>query len=175
MAAPLIAPPMMAPFLLTPPPSEASGASPEAADVGEGVADSAEESVDDDVPEDDAVPVVRLDGSDVDDWVDESVDDSVDAPVVEAVDEPVVEPVDEPVDESLAVPVSAALDWLARVMEPKMVGSDSVLGAWSMGAETLTTTGRATDWPDAVGATVAAMLDAEPQPYWKLPPSNWFW
>lgn len=97
--------------------------------------------------------------SDVDDWVDDSVDASV-----------VVEPVNEP----LAVVDPDTLDWLARVIDPSVVGADSVLGTWSMGADTLTTTGRAADRPEAVGATVAAMLEAEPQPYWKLPPSNWF-
>lgn len=57
IAAPLMAPPMIAPFLLTPPPPEASGASPEAAEEGSGVSDSAETLVEDGDPED-MVPVV---------------------------------------------------------------------------------------------------------------------
>lgn len=73
------------------------------------------------------------------------------------------------------VSVDDAVDvvWLPLETDPSVVGSDSWLGVAVRGAETVSSAGRAVT-PEAVATTVAAMSEAEPQPYWKFPPSKVF-
>lgn len=54
---------------------------------------------------------------------------------------------------------------------PSVVGLESVAGSSVRGADTLNKDGAPVN-PDAVGMTVAARSEAEPHPYWKLPPAN---
>lgn len=61
----------------------------------------------------------------------------------------------------------------ARVRVPIVVGSDSDVADAVKAAETLAMLRLSI--PDPETATVLANEDAEPHPYWKKSPSNWFW
>jgi hypothetical protein len=80
----------------------------------------------------------------------------------------------EPVDSVLVVlSVVASVDDEIDVLVPDVVGSDKDVAVAVSSTEILGSSMAVR--PEAAAETVAARSDAEPQPYWKYPPSYRFW
>lgn len=141
-------PPMMAPVLFTALEDEASGASVEAS--ADGVSEC-NEVVDEETEEKEA------ENDDGEGEEEESADCDVD--IVESI-----------LEDTTDSELTTSLELKGA---PATVGVERKLGEAVSGTEMLGMD-RAPERPAAATATVAPSVDAEPQPYWKWPPSKTF-